>query len=103
MWNVLITTDTPLVFFSFFSAAVLQERARAALRPVVRGAPACCSGAAFLSKYFAVLLGLAYIVSVAAPRRAGERDWRGLAVTVACARPSPVINLTGITSTAGRT
>ena len=60
VWNVLVTTDTPLVLFS---AASLLAFARAAQKDssgwfVVAG---ILLGLAFLSKYFAVLLGLAYL------------------------------------------
>jgi len=61
VWNVLITTDTPLILFS---VASILAFARAADRNsnawfVASGA---LLGLAFLSKYFAVLLGLAYLV-----------------------------------------
>jgi hypothetical protein len=91
VWNILITTDTPLVFFSFFSALCFRTALARRSAPWYAAAGALL-GAAFLSKYFAVLLGHAYIVSeLAAPR--GERDWRGLAVTVACALPFAGLNL----------
>jgi len=90
VWNVLITTDTPLVFFSFFSALAFRTALARRSAPWYALAGALL-GCAFLSKYFAVLLGLAYIVSVlAAPR--SERDWRGLATTVACALPFALLN-----------
>jgi hypothetical protein len=61
VWNVLITTDTPLVLFG--AASML-----AFLRGVQRDssgwyfASGLLLGLAFLSKYFAVLLGLAFLV-----------------------------------------
>ncbi len=60
VWNVFITTDTPLVLFS---VASLLAFARAAQRDsngwfFISG---MLLGLAFLSKYFAVLLGLAYL------------------------------------------
>jgi hypothetical protein len=60
VWNVLITTDTPLVLLS---VASLLAFARAAAKDssglfVLSGA---LLGLAFLSKYFAVLLGIAYL------------------------------------------
>src|SRR5579859_2055406 len=91
VWNVLVTTDTPLVLFSFFSAlsfhAALERR-----RPGWYALAGVLLGAAFLSKYFAVLLGLAYIGCVLATP-AAERDWRGLGVTVLCALPFAGVNL----------
>ncbi|MGD9952374.1 MAG: ArnT family glycosyltransferase [Burkholderiales bacterium] len=63
VWNVFITTDTPLAFFSVASllAFARQRFFRAGV----------LLGLAFLSKYFAVLLGLAYLVWALAARRPG--------------------------------
>jgi 4-amino-4-deoxy-L-arabinose transferase-like glycosyltransferase len=61
VWNVLITTDTPLIFFS-----VLSMLAFARQRFFLAG---LLLGLAFLSKYFAVLLGLAYLAWAIAARR----------------------------------
>ncbi|HXR59193.1 MAG TPA: glycosyltransferase family 39 protein [Burkholderiales bacterium] len=61
VWNVLITTDTPLILFG--AASML-----AFLRGVQRNSSGwffssgLLLGLAFLSKYFAVLLGLAFLV-----------------------------------------
>jgi 4-amino-4-deoxy-L-arabinose transferase-like glycosyltransferase len=68
IWNVLITTDTPLVLFSVASLLVF---ARAAQKDsngwfFFSG---IFLGLAFLSKYFAVLLGLAYLVWAVASRK----------------------------------
>lgn len=91
VWAVLITTDTPLIFFSFASVLAFW-------RGLKRKAPAWHAlagvflGLAFLSKYFAVLLGLAYVVyTVCSPR--GQRDWRALALVVMCSLPFAAINL----------
>jgi 4-amino-4-deoxy-L-arabinose transferase-like glycosyltransferase len=70
VWNVFITTDTPLVLFS---VASLLAFARAAQRDsngwfFVAG---LLLGLAFLSKYFAVLLALAYLVWAFVSRRPG--------------------------------
>jgi len=91
VWAVLITTDTPLIFFSFASALAfwvgLEKKA-----PAWQALAGAFLGLAFLSKYFAVLLGLAYIVYTAlAPR--GQRDWRALALVVVCALPFAAVNL----------
>ena len=91
IWNVFVTTDTPLVLFSVFSMlafAAALERNSARLY-ALSGA---LLGLAFLSKYFAVLLGLVYVAHVFASPR-GERRWRGLALTLACALPFAAINL----------
>ncbi len=89
--NVLVTTDTPLVLFSFASIAAyaLAVRRRSFALCAVAG---IALGLAFLSKYFAVLVGLAYVVYVAAIRREA-RAWRELAVVVACAVPFGLVNL----------
>ena len=58
--NVLVTTDTPLILFAFFSLASLFK----ALQHNKMGWYALSGiffGMAFLSKYFAVLLGLSYL------------------------------------------
>jgi 4-amino-4-deoxy-L-arabinose transferase-like glycosyltransferase len=60
-WNVFITTDTPLIFFSVASMLAFA-RGRFLLAGVLLGF-------AFLSKYFAVLLGLAYLAWAIAARR----------------------------------
>ena len=67
VWNVLVTTDTPLVLFSVLSLLVF---ARAAERDSngMFFASGILLGLAFLSKYFAVLLGLAYLVWAIASR-----------------------------------
>jgi 4-amino-4-deoxy-L-arabinose transferase-like glycosyltransferase len=61
VWNVFITTDTPLVLFSVASM-IAFARERFLLAGVLLGL-------AFLSKYFAVLLGLAYLVWAVTARR----------------------------------
>lgn len=59
--NVLVTTDTPLLLFAFFSMAALYKALQQdkLIWYVLAGV---CFGLAFLSKYFAVLLGLSYLV-----------------------------------------
>ena len=91
VWGVFITTDTPLIFFCFVSA--LCYRAGLARRSLGWYALAgAFLGLAFLSKYFAVLLGLAYVAYVAfSPRE--ERDWRALALVVLCSLPFAAVNL----------
>jgi 4-amino-4-deoxy-L-arabinose transferase-like glycosyltransferase len=70
---VLVTTDTPLVFFlalsmgSFLRAELAHRAAR------WYALAGLCVGLAFLSKYFAALLGLAYAVYLLGWRR--ERAW----------------------------
>lgn len=61
LWNVLVTTDTPLALFSVASLLAFA-RQRFLLAGVLLGL-------AFLSKYFAVLLGLGYLAWALAARR----------------------------------
>ncbi len=92
--TALITTDTPLIFWSVLSAALLL---RAERRTQLDGRAwalyalaGLALGCAFLSKYFSVVLGLSYLVYFALYRR--ER-WPAFALLVLCALPGPAINI----------
>ncbi|MEO8024002.1 glycosyltransferase family 39 protein [Polaromonas sp.] len=92
--NVLITTDTPLMFWSVLSVALLLRAERrerldgtAWLQYALSG---LFLGCAFLSKYFSVVLGLTYVVYFALYRR--DR-WAAFALLVLCALPGPAINI----------
>ena len=92
--NMLITTDTPLIFWSVLSAAALM-RAERRTQPdrAAYGLYALSGlflGCAFLSKYFSVVLGLAYLVYFALYSR---KRLAGFAVLVLCALPGPAINI----------
>jgi hypothetical protein len=91
VWNVLITTDTPLIFFSFCAILVF---ARAADRDWRAGyfLAGLCLGLAFLSKYFAVLLGLGMIVWALGQREKGAA-WRALGLVFLGALPAGLLNL----------
>lgn len=91
VWNVFITTDTPLILFSFFSALAFWQAVLRRSLPLYALAGALL-GLAFLSKYFAVLLALVYVAYVACSPRS-ERNWSGLVLTAACALPFAGINL----------
>lgn len=87
---VLVTTDTPLILFMALSAWAFL-RAEAAPRGVYWYALAgVLVGLAFLSKYFAALLGIAFGVHVLLWRR--ERWW-AIPLMFACALPSIALNL----------
>ncbi len=96
VWNVLITTDSPVILFSMLSmlayvAALRSEpqSRRALLWHAVAGA---LLGLAFLGKYFAALLGLAYLVHALLVRRdAGRRA--GFVMLLLAALPAPIYNL----------
>ncbi len=91
VWNVLITTDTPLVLFSFLSALCFA----AALQRESQSLYAACGaflGLAFLSKYLTVLLGLGYLAFVLS-QAPGRRSWRGLATVGVALLPFLAFNV----------
>jgi hypothetical protein len=89
--NVLVTTDTPLILFVFLSVAALYQAlhkdklAWYALAGVF-------FGMAFLSKYFAVLLGLAYLAYFIFAVR-DSRKWQGFALLLLAALPFALVNI----------
>lgn len=88
---VLVTTDTPLVLFMALSAyAYLRASACPDRGTGWYALAGLFVGLAFLSKYFAALLGLAYAVHVLGWRR--ERWW-ALPLMLVLALPSIGINL----------
>lgn len=96
VWNVLITTDTPVILFSMLSvlayvAALRSEpsRGRALAWHTLAGA---LLGLAFLGKYFAALLGIAYLVHVSFVRRDAGRI-PGFLLLLAASLPAPFYNL----------
>jgi hypothetical protein len=90
---VLVTTDTPLIFCMALSAWCFARAELAGPGERTTGwfaAAGLALGLAFLSKYFALLLGLAYAVWILGWRR--ERVGSLLLLT-ACALPSALIQL----------
>lgn len=89
--GVLITTDTPLILFVFLSVYALV-RALENNRPSWYLLSGVALGLAFLSKYFAVLLGLAYLAFFlfTPPRR---QRWPGFALLVLAAMPFVALNV----------
>jgi len=88
---VLLTTDTPLLLFMALSAwAYVRADASATKSAGWYALAGGFVGLAFLSKYFAVLLGLAYAVHILGWRR--DRWW-ALALMFAAALPSIAVNL----------
>jgi hypothetical protein len=92
--NTLITTDTPLIFWSVLSvAALMRAERRAQVDRSAYGLYALSGlflGCAFLSKYFSVVLGFTYFVYFVLYRR--DR-LTGFALLVLCALPGPAINI----------
>lgn len=95
--NALIATDTPLILWAAWSAAAMVRGEQAADRGArgwalyrFHALAGVFMGAAFLSKYFAVLLGVAYVAYLLLFARA---RWRGLLVLVLFALPGVALNL----------
>ncbi|MBI2306684.1 MAG: glycosyltransferase family 39 protein [Rhodocyclales bacterium] len=94
VWNVLVTTDTPVVFFSLLAVlAYVQGMRRAGLASVAwHAAAGLLLGLAFLGKYFAALLGIAFAVHLLCVRRDRNR-FALLLLLTACALLGPAWNL----------
>ncbi|QDX81272.1 hypothetical protein B9N43_08470 [Denitratisoma sp. DHT3] len=85
VWNVLITTDTPLAYGSVLSGlAWLRARRDGHLGWYL--ASGLALALAVLSKYFVAFLGFAYLVD--ALRRPDRRSLAGLAIVYACCLPA---------------
>src|SRR5262249_3532454 len=87
VWNVLITTDTPLILFS---AAATLAFARGVQRDSNGwfAASGVLLGLAFLSKYFAVLLGAAFLVYCLT-----KKDLKPFILVLVCGLPFGLLNL----------
>jgi len=93
VWNVFVTTDTALVYCAVLSGlawlfavrddTVVETRSGAWRWYAVAGV---FLAGAILSKYFAALLGFAFLVDVL--RRRSVRSFTGLAITYACTVPA---------------
>lgn len=91
VWNVLITTDTPVVYLSLASVLVYVQAQRRASLPL-HALAGLLLGMAFLGKYFAALLGFAYAAHFLLVRRDRSRWWH-FAVLTAIALIGPAYNL----------
>ncbi len=85
VWNVFITTDTPLIYFSVLSG-LAWVRASRDDSPRWYFAAGLLLAGAVLSKYFAAILGFAYLVDVLRRRKSGAVT--GLAIAYACTLPA---------------
>ena len=90
VWNVLITTDTPLTLFAFASL-LLFARAAQTGRGALYLAAGACLGLAFLSKYFAVLLALSYLAWAAVSPDVRRRG-KGIGLALLAALPFGLLN-----------
>ena len=89
--NVLVTTDTPLILFVFLSAASLFK-ALQKNNMAWYGLSGALFGLAFLSKYFAVLLGLGYLAYFFFSDKAGQKT-KGFILLFLAALPFALVNL----------
>ena len=93
--NVLITTDTPLIYFSFISAwffykaEITDNPERKSIYYLLTG---LFLGLAFFSKYFAVLLGIAYGLYILFFQR-NKSGFKGLALILVMVLPFVLINI----------
>jgi len=85
VWNVFVTTDTPLIYFVFFSALAFLHAARDDNWRFYLLSGLLLAGAA-LSKYFAALLGFAYLLHALV--HPGRRKWLGLLLCYSAVVPA---------------
>lgn len=85
VWNVLITTDTPLVYFSVFSG-LAWLRARRDYSFAWYFLSGVFLAGAVLSKYFVALLGFAYLIDTL--WRSNPKKIEGLTITYLCMLPA---------------
>lgn len=90
--NILITTDTPLIFFSFVSAWFFYQAMYGTARNTDFLLAGLFLGLAFFSKYFAVFLGFAYGFYIILFQRT-KRELIGLGLIVLMVLPFVLINL----------
>ena len=89
--NVLVTTDTPLILFVFLSTAALFK-ALQKNNMAWYGLSGALFGMAFLSKYFAALLGLGYLAYLIFSSR-DRQKLRGFILLFVAALPFALVNL----------
>jgi hypothetical protein len=85
VWNVFITTDTPLIYFSVLSGLAWIRAAKDDSPRWYLVAGLLLVGAV-LSKYFAAILGFAYLVDALRRRQRGALA--GVAIAYACTLPA---------------
>lgn len=85
------TTDTPFVLLAFVSMLSLTRAWRESSH-VWFATAGVALGLAFLSKYFAALLGVAYLV-VFTVTAEGRSRWRGFLVLILAASPAVAVNV----------
>jgi hypothetical protein len=86
VWNVFVTTDTPLIYFSVFAGLAWIRAAEDDDAPRWYFLAGLMLAGAVLSKYFAALLGFAFLIDVLMRRT--PRAWSGLLIAYACTLPA---------------
>lgn len=95
VWNVLITTDTPVILFSMLSVLAYTAALRSTSTRGILLGHVLAGGMlslAFLGKYFAALLGIAYLAHLLFVRRDCHR-FTAFAWLFVAALPGPIYNL----------
>ena len=92
VWNVFITTDTPLIYFSVLSG-LAWIRAAQDDNPRWYLAAGLLLAGAVLSKYFAAILGFAYLVDAVRSLIITGWDWPTLAAGIAVAIAIAVLGI----------
>lgn len=85
VWNVLITTDTPLIYFSVLSGLAWLRARKDDYLGWYFAAGILLAGAV-LSKYFSALLGFAYLVDVL--WRPNRKKTAGIVIAYLCVAPA---------------
>ncbi len=85
VWNIAITTDTPLIYFSVLSGLAWLRAAKDDDLRWYAVAGGFLAGAV-LSKYFVAILGFAYLIDVLCRRT--SKAWLGLALVYAFCLPA---------------
>jgi len=93
VWNVFMTTDTPLIYFSVLSALawIRASRGSDADETTPWRWYLLCGlflAGAVLSKYFAAILGFAYLIDALRQLRRDRRPLAGLFIAYACTVPA---------------
>ena len=90
--GIVIANDTPLLFWSFLSVLAFA-RAQAQDHPGWYVMSGILLGLAFLSKFFAGVLGIAFVIYLLLFVRRGLKPWLGVALVAAAAMPGVIVNL----------
>jgi len=89
--NFFYATEVPLVFFCFVSVFFYEKAVREE-RSAFAAAAGAALGLAFLSKYFAVLIGVSYLAHAIFWRRS-RAVWKTLIITTVCSLPFVALHL----------